>query len=116
MAEVYDDAVLGQHNPVAGNTGLHGQGGVGHQVTPLAMNRHDVARLDDVVAVEQLAGAGVTGDVNLGVALVHHFGAQAHQAVDDPVDGVLVTGDQRGCQQYCVADTHLDLVVPVGHP
>src|SRR6185436_18852108 len=93
-----------------------GQLGVGHEVTPLAVDRYDVAWLDDVVAVEQLSGAGVAGDVNLGVALVNDVGTQTHQAVDDAVDGVLIAGDQRGGEQYGVALTDLDLVVPVGHP
>ena len=39
-------------------------------------------RLDDVVAVDELAGAGVPGDVHLGVALVHDVGAPAGEAVD----------------------------------
>ena len=36
--------------------------------------------LDDVVAVEQLAGAGVAGDVHQRVALVHDVGAPAGSA------------------------------------
>ena len=51
--------------------------------------------LHDVVAVEQLAGAGVAGDVHHGVALVHDVGAPAGQAVDHAVDRVLVARDQR---------------------
>jgi hypothetical protein len=52
----------------------------------------------------------------MGIALVDDVGAQAHQAVDDAIDGVLVAGDQRGRQQDRVAHADLDLVVPVGHP
>src|SRR3712207_8449960 len=44
--------------------------------------RSHVARLHDVVAVDELAGAGVTGDVHLRVALVHHVGAPPGQLVD----------------------------------
>ncbi len=73
-------------------------------------------RLDDVVAVEELAGAGVPRDVHLGVALVHDVGAEADQAVDDAVDGVLVAGDQRAREQHGVAGADLDPVVAVGHP
>src|SRR5665811_982042 len=59
--QIDDDAVLSQHHPVTQNTGLDGQSRVGNEVTPLAMDRHNIARLDDVVAVEQLAGTGMTG-------------------------------------------------------
>ena len=45
-------------------------------MAPLTVHRHDVARLDDVVAVEEFTRAGVTGDVDLGVALVDHVGAE----------------------------------------
>ena len=62
-----------------------------------------VARLDDVVAVEQLTGGGVAGDVHQRVALVHDVGAPAGQPVDHPVDRVLVAGDQRGRQHDGVA-------------
>ena len=113
--EVDNHTVLSQNDASARNAGLDGQLGVGHQVTPLPVHRHDVARFDDVVAVEKLSGAGVAGDVNLGVALVHDIGAKTHQAVDDAIDGVLVSGDQRGSKQDGVAHTDLDLVVPVGH-
>ena len=74
----------------AGDAGGGGQVGVRLQVPPLAVHRHDVARLDDVVAVEELAGAGVAGDVHHRVALVHDLGAPAGEPVDDPVDRVLV--------------------------
>lgn len=43
------------------------------------------------------------------------FGAPAGQAVDDPVDGVLVSGDERGSQDDRVPGFDVDLVVPVGH-
>ena len=67
------------------------------------MDGQHVARLDDVVAVEQLARAGVAADVDEGVALVDDVGAPAGQAVDDAVDGVLVAGDQRAGQDDGVA-------------
>src|SRR6478752_4457571 len=114
--EVDDDAVLGQHDVVLVDAGGDGELGVGVHVSPLAVDREHVARLDDVVAVEQLAGAGVTGDVHLGVALVHDGGAEAHQAVDDAVDGVLVARDEAARQQHRVAGADVDAVLAVGHP
>ena len=76
---------------------------VGDQVAGLAVHRHGVERLEDVVAVQQLAGGGVAGDVDLGVALVDDVGAELEQAVDDAEDGVLVARDQAGRQDDGVA-------------
>src|SRR6478735_5296816 len=114
--EVDDDAVLGKHDVVLVDAGGDGDLGVGVHVPPLAVDREHVARLDDVVAVEQLAGAGVAGDVHLGVALVHDRGAEAHQAVDDPVDGVLVARDEAAREQHRVTGADVDAVLAVGHP
>ena len=86
--EVDDDAVLGDHDVL--DAGRPGERGVGLHVAVLAVHRQHVARLDDVVGVEQLAGAGVTGDVDLRVALVDDVRPEPGQAVDDLVDGVLV--------------------------
>src|SRR5699024_4000120 len=114
--EVDDDAVLGEHDPVGVYTGGDGQLAVGDEMTPLPVDRHDVAGPDDVVAVQEFPGAGMAGDVDLGVALVHDVGAESHQAVDDAVDGVLVAGDQARGEQHGVALADVDAVVPVGHP
>src|SRR5690606_21644554 len=94
--EVDDDAVLRDHHAVGRDAGGPGEVGVGTHVPDLAVDGQHVARLDDVVAVEQLAGRGVPGDVHERVGLVHDVGAPAGQAVDHPEDGVLVAGDQRG--------------------
>ena len=86
--QVDDDAVLGDDDVLdAGGTG---EVGVGLHVPELAVHRQHVARPDDVVGVEELAGAGVAGDVHQRVALVHDLGPQPGEAVDHPVDGVLV--------------------------
>ena len=90
--------------------------GVGPQVAPFAVDRHQVLRLADVVEVQQLAGRGVAGDVHLGVALVDDVGAPAGQAVDHAVDRVLVARDEGRGQDHRVALDDADLVVAVGHP
>ena len=82
--QVDHDAVLGEHDPVGGHARGDRQVGVGLHVPELAVHRHHVARLDDVVAVEQLAGTGVAADVHQRVALVHHPGAATDEAVDHP--------------------------------
>src|SRR6476659_2826343 len=57
--EVDDTAVGRDDDALAWHPRRHGQLGVGDEVPPLAVDRHDVLGLDDVVDVEQLAGAGV---------------------------------------------------------
>ena len=75
------------------------------------MHRQHVRGLDDVVAVEQLAGRRVAGDVHEGVALVHHVGAELGEPVDDAVDRVLVARDERRSKQHRVAGLELHLRV-----
>src|SRR5699024_479036 len=114
LDEIHHHAVLGQYHPFRAKTGLDGKRAVGHQVTDLPVHGHHVARADDVVHIQQLTSRGVPGDVHAGIGLVHHFGAQADQAVDDPEDGVLVPGDEGGSQDHGVAGPDADLVVAVG--
>ena len=96
--------------------GQRGQPGVGPQVAPLAVHRHEVAGLDQVQHVEQLAGGRVPGDVHQRVAPVHDPCPQPGQLVDHPVHGGLVAGDQRGGEDHRVSLGHPDGVVAPGHP
>src|SRR5699024_2126678 len=113
--QVDGHAVAREDDVLLRHPGAPGQLGVGVQVLGLAVHRHDVLGAHDVVAVHELTGAGVPGDVHLGVALVDDVGAEIGELVDDPVDGVLVAGDQRAGHQHRVALADLDLVVAVGH-
>ena len=114
--QVDHHAVLGEHDVVVGHAGQRGQVGVRAQVPPLAVHRHEVARLDQVEHVEQLAGRRVAGDVHLGHALVHDARAEPGQPVDHPVHGGLVAGDQRRGQDDGVPGGDPDRVVAAGHP
>ena len=67
--QVDHHAVLGEHHALLGNTGRHGQCGVGAQVPPFAVHRHGVGGAHRVVQVQQLTGRGVPGDVDLRVLL-----------------------------------------------
>ena len=96
--------------------GLLGQRGVRAQVPPLAVHRHQVARLGHVEQRAQLAGRGVPGDVHPRGLLVHHGRAEPGQAVDHLVDGGLVAGHQRRREDDGVAGLDGDLVVlAAGH-
>ena len=88
--QVDHDAVLGEQHPVAAHAGLLGQRGVRAQVPPLAVHRHEVARLGHVEQRAQLAGRRVPGDVHPRGLLVHDGRAQPGQPVDHLVDGGLV--------------------------
>jgi len=79
------------------------------------VDREHVARLDDVVAVQQLARGGVPGDVHPRVGLVDDSRPEPHEPVDDAVDRVLVAGDEGGGEDHRVPGSHRDLVVPVRH-
>ena len=58
------------------------------------MHRQDIARLDDVVAIEELTGTGVAADMHQRIATVYDGRAQAGEPVDHPKDSVFVAGDQ----------------------
>ena len=75
--EVDHDAVLGDHHVL--DAGGACQVGVGEHVPDLAVHRQHVARLDDVVAVEELAAGGVTGDVDARLLVGDHTGADLGQ-------------------------------------
>src|SRR6476661_2930210 len=75
--EVDHGAVVADEGPLGLDAGADGDVGVGPQVAPLPVDGEHAGGLDDVVAVGKLAGAGVTGDMDLGVALVDDVGAPA---------------------------------------
>ena len=116
VAQVHHGAVVGQDNVLFRDAGGGGEPAVGDQVPGFAVHRHGIPGTQDVVAVEQLAGGGMSGDVDLGVALVHHVGAEPHESVDDAEDGVFVARDQGGGEDDGVALADADAVVAVGHP
>ena len=115
IAQIHNGAGLAEQHVLLRNAGLHRQVTAGNQVANLAVNRHNVLRLENVVAVKQLTRGSVTGNVNLRVALVHHVSAQLHEGVNDAEDAGLVTGNQRGGEHHGVAGLNLNLVVTVRH-
>ena len=115
IAQIHNGAGLAEQHILLRNTGLHRQITASDQVANLAVNGHNVLRLENVVAVQQLTRGSVTGNVNLRVALVHHVSAQLHEGVDDAEDAGLVTGNQRGGEHHGVAGLNLNLVVAVRH-
>ena len=79
------------------------------------MNRHYVLRLQNVVHVKQLSSGRVTGDVNLSVALVNHIGAKLGEPINDSVNSVLVSRNQRAGQNDSVAFDNFDVVLQIHH-
>ena len=65
--QVDGHSVLDDDDTVARDARGDGELGVGDEVAPLPVHGHDVAWPNDVVAVEELAGAGVPRHVHLGV-------------------------------------------------
>ncbi|CAB4900717.1 unannotated protein [freshwater metagenome] len=79
------------------------------------MHRHNVLRLQNVVAIQQFTGGRVARHVHFGIALVHDVGAETGEAVNDTVNGILVSGNQTRGQDDCVARPDLDLMFEVCH-
>ena len=82
----------------------------------VAVERHDVARPDEVEHQLDLLRVAVAGGVDRRVAGRDHVAADVVEPVDRLVDGALVAGDRRGGEDDGVAVVQLDLrVVAVGH-
>ncbi len=69
----------------------------------LAVDGDEELGLDQGVDDLQLLLAGVAGDVEGQLPLVHHLGALAVELVDHVADGVLVAGDGGGGDDHPVA-------------
>ncbi|CAB4542501.1 unannotated protein [freshwater metagenome] len=80
------------------------------------MNRHHILWLQDVVAVKQFAGGRMAGNVNLGVTLVNHVGAQLGKPVDHAINRVFVTRNQRRSEDDGVTFADLHVVFQIRHP
>src|SRR5690606_38651306 len=115
VLEVDDGAVLGEDRVLLGNPCVDRELRIGDEVTVFTVNGKHVPGLDDVVAVEQFARGGVTGDVYLRISLVNDVRTELGEAVDHAVDGVLVAGDLARGEDDGVALPHLDRVIHVGH-
>ena len=88
--EVDDDAVLSKDHSVRGDAGPDGQLAFARRWRYSPCTGMTLRGLHDVVAVRQLAGGGVTADVDESVALVDDVGAEPGEPVDDATDRVLV--------------------------
>lgn len=73
---------------------LTGKLGMGAQMHGLAVDRHKVRRLGHGHQELELLLATVTRDVNEGAVLIPHVAAKLGEAVDDLLNGLLVTGDR----------------------
>ena len=91
--------------------------GVQAQALEVAVERHHVARLDEVQHQLDLLGVAVPGGVHGRVARGDHVAADVVEPVDRLVHRALVAGDRRGGEDDRVAAVQLHLaVVAVGHP
>ena len=79
----------------------------------LAVDRHDRLRAQQAEQRAQLLGAGMAGDVHVGVLLVQHLGAAAGEAVDRVVDAQFVPrhGARRDDHRVAALDLHGRVVV-----
>lgn len=95
---------------------LTGKLGMGAQMHGLAVDRHKVRRLGHGHQELELLLATVTRDVNEGAVLIPHVAAKLGEAVDDLLNGLLVTGDRRCREDDGIALVDGErLVLAVGH-
>ena len=81
----------------------------------LAVDRHRVPRLDNVVHVQQLALVAVAGDVHRRVVAVDHARAELYELVDHLVHAVFIARDERAGENHRVELVDRDVaVVAVG--
>ena len=111
ITQINNNAVFCKNNILGFHTGENSQLAIGNKVTDFPVNRHDVCRLNDVVAVDQFAGSSVTGHVNLRIGLVNNLCAQASQVIDHPVHRVFIPGNQRRGKNDSIAGIHTDKAV-----
>ena len=53
--------------------------------------------------------------MHLRISLVHDVCTELGESVDDPINRILVSGNQRARQNYSVALANLDVVLEVRH-
>ena len=116
LVEIDRDAVI--HHEDATRVDAHAlrHRGIRHQVSPLSVHGHDEARFHQVVDEAQLPGGRVPGNVHQSISLVHHRRAEFGQAIDDAIDGVFVSRDQRRCQHHGVRRPDGNRMITIGDP
>ena len=89
---------------------------MGAQMYGLAVDRHKVCRLSHGHQELELLLATVARNVNEGAVLIPHVAAKLGEAVDDLLNGLLVTGDRRCREDDGIALVDGErLVLAVGH-
>ena len=113
---IHDGAVFSDESAFARNTRGNGHLRVSAEVACFTVDGHDLSRFDDVVAVEELTGSGVSRDVDFGVAFVDDVGTQVDESIDYSIHRVLVTGNEAGSEDDGVSRANLNRgVLPVCH-
>ena len=81
---------------------------IGNQVANLPVDRHDVLRLNDIVAVDQFSRGRVAGNVDLSIRLVNNLCAQTCEVVNHAVHRVLITRNQGRRENHRIAGFNTD--------
>ena len=95
IAQINDNAIFCKNNILGLHTSENSQLAISNKVANLPVNRHDICRLNDVVAVDQFTGSSVTGHVDLRIGLVNDLCTQASQVIDHPIHRIFIPGNQR---------------------
>ena len=91
---------------------LHRQRLVLRQLPVFAVNRHEVARADQIEDQLQLLAAGVAGNMQARAHIaIEHLRAASVQVIDHLEDRTLVPGNHLGAKGHDVAVFNVDQVV-----
>ena len=106
--EINDNAIFSKNDVFGLHAGKYCQLAVGNQVANLPVDRHDVLRLNNVVAVDQFSRGRVAGNVNLSVRLVNNLCTQTREVVNDAVHRILITRNQGRRENHRIAGFNTD--------
>ena len=113
--QIYNNPIFDNECILTRNACLNSNFSICFQMAPFAMNRKNILRLNDVVAVEKFASCSMARDMNKRICFMYNLGAKASQLIDNAIDRIFITGNERGGQNYCVTISNANLVVAICH-
>jgi hypothetical protein len=108
-----DVAVLGEENPLAGNSEVAGDPRVIDQLPPLSVDGNEIARTDQIQHQLELFHASMPGNVDRRDGSVVDLRSPAVKVIDDPGHRSFVSGNDPGGENHGVARVEARVLVVV---
>jgi len=89
--QIYNNAIFDNECILTRNACLNSNFSICFEMAPFAMNRKNILRLNDVVAVEKFASCSMARDMNKRICFMNNLGAKASELIDNSVDRVLIS-------------------------